>query len=80
MKGEGRMEAIREFSIVKNGKVEIDLPEYLENEEVEVLVLPLRTTEEDLSFLEADIAMGRKSAESPLGLDEIRKMLKQRYA
>jgi hypothetical protein len=74
------MEAIREFTIVKNGKVEIDLPEYLENEEVEVLVLPLQSVEEDLSFLEAGIEAGRNSPDSSLSLDEIRKLLKQRYA
>jgi len=72
------MEAIREFAIVENGKVEIALPEYLEAREVEILILPKE--EEDLSFLSDAIREGINSPDSPLSVDEIRKELKQYHA
>ena len=72
------MEAIREFAVVENGKVEIALPKHLEAREVEILILPKE--EEDLSFLSDAIREGIDSPDSPLSVDEIRKELKQRYA
>ena len=72
------MEAIREFAVVENGKVEITVPAYLETREVEILILPKE--EEDLSFLSDAIREGIDSPDSPLSVDEIRKELKQQYA
>jgi hypothetical protein len=69
------MEAIREFAVVENGKVEITVPAYLETREVEILILPKE--EEDLSFLSDAIREGIDSPDSPLSVDEIRKELKQ---
>ena len=72
------MEAIREFAIVENGKVEIALPEYLEAREVEILILPRE--EENLSFLSDAIREGIDSPDFTLSVDEIRKGLKQHNA
>ena len=42
------MQAIREYAVIKNGQIVLNLPEYLEQLEVEVIILPRNVTE-DLS-------------------------------
>ncbi len=34
------MQAIREYAVVKNGRLLLNLPEYFEQSEVEVIILP----------------------------------------
>ena len=38
------MQAIREYAVVKNGQLVLNLPEYFEQSEVEVIVLPTDPT------------------------------------
>ena len=46
------MEVIREIKKVKNHQVLIDLPNIYENEEVEIIILPLKNKKRDESFSE----------------------------
>jgi len=42
------MHAIREYTVVKNGQIVLNIPEYSEHLEVEVIVLPKKTTKPPL--------------------------------
>lgn len=72
------MAAIREFVKVKNGMLNIQLPEYFNYEEVEVLIIPKRDND-NLSFLDKEIEKGINSPISPKSHDEIFDKLKAKY-
>lgn len=40
------MQIIREFRIVKNNQITIDLPEYFNTREVEIIILPVENKKE----------------------------------
>ena len=74
------MTAIREFLKIKNRKLEIDLPEDFDYEEVEVIIMPKIDLKEDWSFLDAEIEKGYSSGISKKTHEEVIKDLKQKYA
>lgn len=75
------MTALREFIKVKNHQIVLNLSDdFLEDEEVEVIVLPKKDNVEDLSFLENEIEKGLKSGISETSHESIIKTLKLKYA
>jgi hypothetical protein len=74
------MTAIREFIKVENHKLEINLPEDFDYEEVEVIIMPKLDSNEDWSFLEKEIDIGLSSGISPRSHESILKDLKEKYA
>ena len=73
------MTAIREFAIVSNHMLSIKLPDYFNNKEVEVVIMP-KIDNDDLSCLSDDVKMGMNSPVSEMSHEEIFKNLKDKYA
>ncbi len=74
------MTAFRNFQRVHNRKIEIQLPQEFEDQEVEIIVLPRDTLPDDLSHLDDEIQKGIDSGVSPRSHEEIMESLKKRYA
>ena len=74
------MTAFRNFQRVHNRKIEVQLPQEFEDQEVEIIVLPRDTLPDDLSYLEEEIQKGMDSGVSPRTHEEIMESLKKRYA
>ena len=75
------MTALREFITVKDKKIVLEIDDqFLENEEVEVIVLPRKEKIEDLSFLEEEIDKGFASGESVNSHESIIEALRLKYA
>jgi hypothetical protein len=74
------MTAFRNFQRVHNNRVEIQLPQEFEDQEVEIIVLPRDTLPDDLSYLEEEIQKGMDSPLSDKSHEEIFAGLIQKYA
>jgi len=74
------MTAFRNFQRVHNNRVEIQLPQEFEDQEVEIIVLPRDTLPDDLSYLEEEIQKGMDSPLSDKSHEEIFADLIQKYA
>ncbi len=75
------MTALREFIKVKDHQIVLDLnDQFLEDEEVEVIVLPRRNKVDDLSFLEYEIDQGLQSGISANSHENIMETLRLKYA
>ena len=75
------MSALRKFIKVKNHKIALDVnDDFLEDEEVEVIVLAKKNVSIDLSFLEQEIDKGLQSGRSPNNHEKIIEKLRQKYA
>ena len=56
------MQAIREYAVIKNGQIVLNLPEYLEQLEVEVIILDIiRNKDHILHFSSSDSAPAQES-------------------
>lgn len=73
------MTAFRNFQRVHNNRVEIQLPQEFEDQEVEIIVLPRDTLPDDLSYLEEEIQKGMDSPLSDKSHEEIFADLIQKY-
>jgi hypothetical protein len=74
------MTALREFITVKDKKIVLEVDDqFLENEEVEVIVLPKKDKVEDLSFLEKEIDKGIDSGVSANSHEDIMETLRLKY-
>lgn len=73
------MTAFRNFQRVHNNRVEVQLPQEFEDQEVEIIVLPKDTIPDDLSHLSDAIQQGIDSGRSQRSHEEIMKSLRQRY-
>jgi len=73
------MTAIREFVTVNNHMLSIKLPDYFNNKEVEVVIMP-KIENDDLSYFSSDVEMGMNSPVSEMSHEEIFKNLKDKYA
>lgn len=74
------MTAFRNFQRVHNSKIEVQLPEEFNDQEVEIIILPKYTIPDDLSHLSAAIQEGLDSGISPLSHEEIFERLLAKYA
>lgn len=73
------MTAFRNFQRVHNNRVEVQLPQEFEDQEVEIIILPKDTIPDDLSHLSDAIQQGIDSGRSQRSHEEIMKSLRQRY-
>ena len=74
------MTAFRNFQHVHNQRIEVQLPQEFEDQEVEIIILPKDNIPDDLSYLSDGIQQGIDSGISPRGHDEIFKSLIAKYA
>lgn len=72
------MQAHREFVKVNNHRVQIQLPDSFNYEEVEVIVMP-RDNSADLSHLAQYILEGQNSPDSELSHQQLFEQLKAKY-
>jgi hypothetical protein len=73
------MTAFRNFQRVHNQKVEVQLPQEFEDQEVEIIILPKDNIPDDLSYLSEAIRHGMESGRSERNHEEIMESLRQRY-
>ena len=73
------MTAIRHFQRVHNHKIELELPEQFEDQEVEVIVLPKEDLPDDLGHLEEAVRAGMEAEISPKSHQEVFQSLKTKY-
>ncbi len=73
------MTAFRDFQRVHNQRIEVQLPQEFEDQEVEIIILPKYNIPDDLSFLHDAIDQGIASGRSERSHEEIMKSLKKRY-
>ena len=73
------MTAFRNFQRVHNNRIEVQLPQEFEDQEVEIIVLPRDNLPDDLSFLQDAIDQGMASGRSERSHEEIMESLKKRY-
>ena len=74
------MTAFRNFQRVHNNKIEVQLPQEFEDQEVEIIVLPRDNLPDDLSYLEEEIQKGMDSPLSDKTHEEIFADLIKKYA
>lgn len=74
------MIAFRNFQRVHNNRVEVQLPQEFEDQEVEIIILPKDNIPDDLSHLSEAIRHGMESGTSPRSHEEIFKSLISKYA
>jgi hypothetical protein len=75
-----KMTAFRGFQRVRNQKIEVQLPQEFEDQEVEIIIFPRDNIPDDLSHLTEAIQQGINSGISPLSHEEIFKNLIAKYA
>lgn len=73
------MTAFRNFQRVQNNKIEVQLPQEFEDQEVEIIILPRDNLPDDLSYLEEEIQKGIDSGLSTRSHEEIMESLRKRY-
>ena len=73
------MTAFRNFGRVHNNRIEVQLPQEFEDQEVEIIVLPKDTIPDDLSHLSDAIQQGINSGISPRTHNEIFDSLIAKY-
>jgi hypothetical protein len=78
--GGDKMTAIRNFQRVHNNRIEVQLPQEFEDQEVEIIILPKDTMLDDLSHLSDAVQQGIDSEISPRSHAEIFERLISRYA
>jgi len=74
------MTAFRNFQRVHNQRIEVQLPQEFEDQEVEIIILSKDNIPDDLSYLSDAIQQGIDSEISPRSHEEIFKNLIARYA
>ncbi|MBD3799243.1 hypothetical protein [Sulfuricurvum sp.] len=74
------MTAFRNFQRVHNNKIEVQLPQEFEDQEVEIIILPRDNLPNDLSYLEEEIQKGMSSPLSDKTHEEIFADLIKKYA
>lgn len=74
------MTAFRNFQRVHNQRIEVQLPQEFEDQEVEIIILPKDNIPDDLSHLSDAIQQGIDSGISPRSHEEIFKSLISKYA
>lgn len=72
------MTAIREFTKIKNHRLELDLPEDFNYDDVEVIIMPRNDTD-DLSRFEKEVEKGMNSSISNKSHNEVFEDLKAKY-
>lgn len=74
------MTAFRNFQRVHNNRIEVQLPQEFEDQEVEIIILPKDSIPDDLSYLADAIQQGIDSKTSQKTHEEIFKSLIAKYA
>jgi hypothetical protein len=75
-----KMTAFRDFQRVHNQRIEVQLPQEFEDQEVEIIVLPRDNLPDDLSYLEEEIQKGMDSPLCDKTHEEIFADLIKKYA
>lgn len=73
------MTALRRYSKVENHTLNIQMPDDFNGKDVEVIIIP-KVDEDDLSFLNKEIAKGMNSPMSEESHKEIFSKFKEKYA
>jgi hypothetical protein len=81
------MEALKEWGVVKNGKIEIDVPNLMESQKVEIIIIPIddkisrnEKWDQDLSHWEQPIEDALSSGISDKTHEMIFEELVKKYA
>jgi len=81
------MEAVKEWGVVKNGKIEVDVPNLMESQKVEIIIIPIddKTSKseewnQDLSYWEQPIEEALRSGMSDKTHEKVFEELAKKYA